>query len=353
MEAKKSPKIRDVALRAGVSPATVSNVLAGRATVNPALAERVRAAVRELGYEVHRFASQLRSGKSHVVAVIVPSLENPFFTSLIASIERHARGQGYDIVVASANDDEAVERARLAALLSWRPLGVVIVPCTDAFGSRSVLAAAGVPHVVVDRVVEGLAGVDAVTVHNRAAAGLAAEHLVGLGHRDVLVVASTLGLGNIRERWAGVRGVFARAHRGEPAVLEVGLDFEEATRRLVAHLERRPCPTGIIALTNFVTLGAMAALAQLTLRVPEQVSLVGFDDYVWMRAATPPVTAVRQPIDDLGAVAVRLLGRRIRGDLVAPSRIRLACELVERGSTRRIGPARVRRQDLPQLKRAT
>ncbi len=93
----------------------------------------MRAAAAALDYRIDRAASQLRSGKARVVAVLVPSLENPFFTSIVAGLERAANREGYDIIVASANDDAAIEAARLAALLSWRPSGVIVIPSTDAF----------------------------------------------------------------------------------------------------------------------------------------------------------------------------------------------------------------------------
>ena len=340
----KTPTIRDVAARARVSAATVSNVLANRATVNAELAARVRSAVRELGYEVDRLAAQLRSGRSRVVAVLVPSLENPFFTSIIASIERQARRGGFEIIVASssdqegANDQEDFERARLAALLSWRPLGVVVLPCSDGFANRSALHQAGVPYVVVDRIVEGHSAVDVVGIDNAAAAAQAAEHLVRLGHRDLLISASSLELANVRERCAGIRRVLRDAGLREPALLQGGFTFESVAERLRAWLAHHRRPTAIIALTNFATLGVLSALGSLSLRVPEHLSLVGFDDYAWMRAATPSITAVRQPVDSIGAEAVKLLEARIQGDGGPPRAVRLACELFERASTRRIGP---------------
>jgi LacI family transcriptional regulator len=340
--AGKPPSIRDVATRAGVCTATVSNVLANRSSVNPTLAERVRSAVRDLGYEVDRAASQLRSGRSRVVAVVVPSLENPFFTSIIASIERHLRPDGYDIVVASSGDQEDVERARLAALLSWRPLGVIVIPCSDAFENRAVLRDARVPYVVVDRVVQQTSGVDSVSVDNQAAGALAAEHLVGLGHRNVLIFASSLRLANIRERCAGVRRAFAASGLPEPSILEAGFVLEAVSEKLEGWLVRHRRPSGIIALTNFATLGAMSALAKLSIRVPDQVSLVGFDDYVWMRAASPAITAVRQPVDHIGSEAVKRLRSRIREDDAPPVSVHLACDLVVRASTGRPHPAGAR-----------
>jgi DNA-binding LacI/PurR family transcriptional regulator len=337
MVSGKPPTIRDVASRAKVSIATVSNVLANRKSVNPALVDRVRAAVKDLRYQPDRAASQLRSGRSRVVAVLVPSLENPFFTSIIASIERHLRRDGYDIVIASSNDQEDVECARLATLLSWRPQGVVIVPCTDAFASRSMLQGASVPFVVVDRVVEEISGVDVVGVDNHGAGALAADHLVKLNHRNVLVFASSLKLANIRQRLAGIRRVFSRAGLPEPAILDAGYTFEMVAERLEGWLSHHRCPTGVIALTNFVTLGVVSALSDLSIGIPDQVSLVGFDDYVWMRATTPPLTAIRQPVDHIGAEAVKLLQSRLQGDDSPPTAVRLACEMVERASTRRLG----------------
>lgn len=339
MASGKPPTIHDVAARAKVSAATVSNVLAKRKTVNAKLAERVRKAVVDLKYEVDRAASQLRSGRSRVVAVLVPSLENPFFTSIIASIERHLRRDAFDILIASSNDQEDVERARLTALLSWRPQGVVIVPCTDAFASRELLVGAKVPYVVVDRVVEGISGVDVVGVDNQGAGALAAEHLVKQGHQNVLVFASSLKLANIRERLAGIRRVFSKAGLPEPAILDAGYTFEMVAERLEGWLAHHRRPTGIFALTNFVTLGVVSALSELSIRIPDDVSLVGFDDYVWMRATTPPLCAVRQPVDHIGAQAVSLLQHRLSGSDSPPTEVRLACELVERASTRHLGRA--------------
>lgn len=334
---RKPATMRDVALRAGVSPATVSNVLGQRKPVDPALAERVRRAAAELDYEIDRAASQLRSGKAQVVAILVPSLENPFFTSLIAAVERSLAADGYDIIVASSGDDAATERKRLAALLSWKPAGAVVVPSTDRFAARGLLDGSRVPYVIVDRVAED-PGADAVTVDNEAAAAAAARHLLGLGHRELLVVASSLALANIRERCEGVRAVWRAAGLPEPALLEVGLSFDEIAERIDAHLERHGRPTAVLALTNFATLGVIAAFGRLGIAIPADVSLVGFDDYAWMGVATPSITAVAQPVERMGAAAWECLRARIAGGATPPSRLKLSCRLEIRQSTRAVGP---------------
>lgn len=332
--------MREVAARAGVSTATVSNVLSGRKAVDPVLAERVRAAAAALDYRIDRAASQLRSGKARVVAVLVPSLENPFFTSIVAGLERAANREGYDIIVASANDDATIEAARLAALLSWRPSGVIVIPSTDAFPGRRTIEAAGVPYVVVDRVA-GDDWADAVMVDNAGAARLAADHLLGLGHARVLVAASSLALANIRERCDGIAAAFAgfsRSGLDAPEVIEVGLTFDTVAERLEAWLAARGRPSAIIALTNFATLGVLAALSRLGIRVPDDVSLVGFDDYAWMRAAAPSITAVRQPVDRMAEEAWRRLVGRLADEAGPPLRLRLPCSLEVRASTRAVAP---------------
>lgn len=335
---KQPVTMRDVAARAGVSAATVSNVLSGRRGVDPALAERVRAAARALDYRVDRLASQLRTGRARVVAMLVPSIENPYFTALIAALERLVRADGYDLVVASAADSDAVERERLTALLGWRPAGLIVTPTGDGFSGRDLVAEARLPYVVLDRVADA-PGADSVTIDNEAAAGLAARHLIGLGHADILVVASTLKLANIRERAAGIAAAYATLGRPPPSVLEGGLTFEAIGARLRAHAAVAGRPSAIIALTNFATLGVLAALAEEGLDVPGDVSLIGFDDYAWMRVARPSITAVAQPIEALAEAAWQRLQAAFDGPPTPPRRLMLAAKLEIRGSTRAIGPA--------------
>lgn len=336
MAERKRPSIREVALMAGVSVATVSNVLGGRKTVTSALAARVNEAVKTLGYQADRAASQLRSGRARVIAVLVPSLDNLFFTSIVAALEQAVQSEGYDIIVASSNNDAQTERKRLSALLSWRPAGVMILPVDDKFEALDLLEASESPFVVVDRLPLRLHA-DTVAVDNQHAAVLACNHLVALGHRDLLVVASSLKLANIRARISGIRRAFRQAGLPEPKIVESGLTLETASSQLAAWLATNERPTGIIALTNFTTIGVIASLNQFGLRIPDDVSLVGFDDYVWMQAATPTITAIRQPVEQLGAQAWSCLRERIEDGRTELKAMRLQCSLQVRGSTARAG----------------
>jgi LacI family transcriptional regulator len=330
--------MRDVAKLAGVAIATVSNVLTGAKPVNRELAARVEAAVASLGYERDRAASQLRGGKTRIIAVLVPSLDNPFFTSIISGLEQAVQQHGYDLIVASSTDNAAIERTRLAALLSWRPAGLIIVPTNDAFEGQAVLDGGHTPFVIVDRLPPGLK-TDTVSVDNRQAAMLAAHHLAALGHSRVLVVASTLNLANIRARVEAIRQTFRKARLPPPSLLEAGHTMDMVSGRLATWMAVNDRPSAMIALTNFTTISIISWLGQHYLKIPTDMSLVGFDDYAWMQGSSPAITAVRQPVAQLGAEAWRCLRERIEEGRTSPRTIRLQCDLQVRGSTARAIPA--------------
>jgi|SRR6266545_801343 len=330
---RRRPNIHDVAARAGVSAGTVSNVLTGRRAVVPKVAARVRAAVARLGYVTDVAASHLRSSQSTVVGVLVPDLTNRFFASFVGLVESFVRADGYRVLVASSGADGAMEAAELRALTAWKPAGLIVIPCDDRFVSRQVLAGTGIPVVVADRFDERSA-YDAVGVDNAGAVSEAAAHLIRLGHRRVLVVASTLELYNVRQRVSGARAAFAASARvGAPKLVEVGSRLEPAANALFARLGRAPRPTGIVALTNTATLATLKALSRRGIRVPEDISLVGFDDDDWMEVVRPAITAVRQPMAELARTAWRRLRERLAGDASRPLRFQLSCTLALRDST--------------------
>ena len=330
--------IKDVARVAGVSTATVSNVLAGRVAATPIVANRVREAAQALGYVADRSASQLRSGKTRIITVLVPNLTDPFFAAVIAELERLAQAEGFDIIVASSNADEEVETARLRALLSWRPSGVVVVPHRDDFPARVMLDELDLPYVVVDRAASNLS-VDAVVTDNHAASAAAAAHLLDHGHRDVLVVTSTFRLENIRQRFQGAADCFVERGLPVPPSLQVGLTFETVADRLGAWLAENQRPTAFLAVTNFVTMGILAHLARVGLSVPGDISLVGYDDFPWMQASSPGITAVRQDVTGLAARTWDILERRIAGNTAGFDRVTVQSRLIPRESVRAIGPA--------------
>ncbi len=329
------PSIRTVAALAGVSTATVSNVLNARRSVAPDLVARVQSAVAELGYIADLGASRLRSRRSTVVGVVVPDIANPFFGTLVAALEDAARRDGYDLLVVSSGEDPALETARLRTLLTWRPAGLIVAPCDDRLAGRALVQAAGVPMVCADRVPADPA-FDVVTVDNRTIAAEVGRHLVATGRRRILIAAANLAIGNNRDRCAGVRDT------AEPAgatveIIEVGVRLAESRARLTRRLTFGPVPDALFTLNNVGTVAALSALAEVRLAVPEDLALVGFDDAEWMRAVSPPLSTVHQPLEQMARAAWGRLMARIGGDTSPPHHLRLACRLDSRASS---APAR-------------
>lgn len=332
--------IKDVAARAGVSIATVSNVFSGSKPVNAELQTRVRKAARELSYEVDRAASQLRSGQTRVVGVLVPDLDDAFFTSLVSQIEVLAQRDGYDILVGSSRDDITIEQSRLRALLAWRPSGLIAVPCSDTVPAALEKEVGRLPMVFADRVPPQGSIVDTVAIDNREAGEIAARHLLKHGHRDVVLAASNLGISPIRERVRGASEVITCRTGRAPTVVELGSNAERGAAVFAEWLERHERPSAVMALTNVTTLSTLSACARLKIDIPDPVSLIGFDDYPWMSARKTALTAIRQPVADIAEEAWRQLRERMSGEVAPPRSVILKASLQTRDSVRwRIGQA--------------
>ena len=329
---EKHNSINDVARMAGVSPATVSNVLTGRKRVSAKLVKKVEAAVKALDYRADPRASMLRSGEAKIIAVIVPDLDNAFFTSVVSAVEQCLGPEAYEVIVASSHGEEEVEKSRLKAILAWRPAGLIVIPCSDEFAGRQLIESSKTPYVIADRVTENLSS-DTVSVDNEGAGAIGARHLIDLGHKDILVVASSLSLANIRQRCSGAAEALRSHGLPQPAIAELGFSIDEASARLSKWFDENPRPTAIQALTNFTTLSALTAFAERSLRMPRDISLIGFDDYTWMRARATPLTAIFQPVREMGRALWETLNARIKGDISPAKHVVFPCEIRVRASS--------------------
>src|SRR5271166_3753757 len=339
---EKRPTIRDVALRAGVSVATASNVVNGNRPVGEASRRRVVEAIEALGYRLDRAASALRGQSTRLVGMVVPDINNVFFAGLVDRVEREAERDGYDLLIASSSEDPAVERRRVEALIARRIDGLVVVPARD----DSMLSLKGdggprlPPTVLLDRGSDS-AGFDTVRADCEAGGYAAARHLIGLGHRDIAILSQSKQLKNIEERIAGARRALGEAGLPErERVVCGGHDLESLRGAIEMELHRADRPTAIFALTNVCALASIKAARGLGLEIPGDVSIVGFDDFDWMLALRPYLTTVAQPIEDFASASWRLLMRRLSGAGTSDvERIELPCTLKVREST---GAARPR-----------
>lgn len=332
--ARRPVSIKEVADAAGVSTATVSNVFSGKKPVNADLAARVREVAAKFGYRVNRAASNLRSGQSRVVTVMVPDLSDPYFTSLVTEIEANAQQDGYQVIVANSKDDAETQRGRVSALLSWQPDGMIVIPIADEIPEQLLAVKDEVPIVITDRGIE-TEHFDVVRVDNAAAGEMVASHLLALGHRKILVVASDMRLCGVRDRCNGAIKRL-KAAGAESELVEVGPVPLRGAEHLTRWLRKNSMPTAIFAVTDMTTLATLTCLAELKAEVGRDVSIVGYDDYPWMLARRTPITAVRQPIEEIARASWSRLMRRMNGDATAINDAPLACELRVRASSQPI-----------------
>jgi DNA-binding LacI/PurR family transcriptional regulator len=325
--------IKRVADRAGVSIATVSRVGADPGTVSEELRRRVEEAARALNYRPSRAARLLRGATSQAVGVVIPDLENPFFTAVVRGIDLALQAAGYTLLLGNSDEDPERERNMLAMLQAEGVAGIVFVPINPARGAYQEVLEPPLHIVAVDRSPVNLRS-DLVTVDNVAGTRSGVAHLIALGHRDVALLGGPLRHSTATQRERGYEQALREA--GLPARPELihRADFREGggyegMKALLALPQR---PTAVFVANNLMTLGAFRALHEAGVRIPEELAVVGFDDMPWATSLNPPLTAVSQPSQEIGSAAADLLLDRIARPDRAIRQLILETTLVVRAS---------------------
>ncbi|MCX4991706.1 MULTISPECIES: LacI family DNA-binding transcriptional regulator [unclassified Streptomyces] len=328
----------DVARRAGVSIATVSHVLNGTRPVLPQTRQAVLDAIDELGYTPNTLARSLVTSRTRSIGLAVSAISNPYFTEILQGVEAGALEHGYGLLIADPHDDPEHER-KVAQLLHERRVdGMIIAPSATPAGLLRYLARHDVPTVFLDRLVDPPAGSgfrhDQVGAENTGPMASLVGHLAERGHRRIGLVAGLPGLSTTTERITGYRHGLARA----------GLPYDE---RLVAHGDSRAetadeathrllslgvPPSALVTANNAMTIGALRALRDRGLSVPDDLALCCFDDFSWADLFTPRLTVIAQPSKEVGARAVRLLLERLASPRLESRTVRLPSAFVHRTS---------------------
>jgi len=320
--------ISDVAALAGVSVATVSRALNGKASVDRTLAERVKAAADELGYQPNGLARSLRKRRTSVLALIISDVENPFFTAIARGVEDVALTAGHSVVLCNSDEKLEKERRYLDVAVEEQVAGVVLSP-TGAATDVTALRRRGTPVVAVDRPLEGA---DQVLVDSRAAAREATAHLQAAGYTRIGCVTGPAGIATADQRLAGWRDATGAAHE-----LARNAEYRaDGAHRAATELLSGPDPVDALLVgNNAQAVGVLQAIRESGRRVGRDVGIVAFDDAPWTTLIDPPLTVVAQPAYEMGAAAARMLLDRIADGGHAPVTRTLAARLVERGSSRR------------------
>lgn len=331
--------IKQVAERAGVSIATVSRAFADADAVSKALRDRVYKVARALNYRPSRVARNLRVGTSQAVGVVIPDLQNPFFTGLVRGIEGVLQAAGYTLLLANSDESPARERDVLATFRAEGVAGIIFVPINSGKSTYQQLLAPPVHVVAVDRL-PAASRVDLVTVANAEGTRTAVAHLLAIGHRAIALLGGPSQHSTAVEREEGYRGALREADVAVRADLIYRGDFREAGGYLGIKTllgVRRP-PTAVFVANNLMTLGALRALHEMRRRIPTDVALVGFDDMPWATSLNPPLTAVAQPALEIGEAAAQLFLDRVARPDRPVRHVILETTLIVRASCGAIAP---------------
>jgi LacI family fructose operon transcriptional repressor len=327
------PTNKDVASRAGVSIATVSRVVNGLPNVRPELRRRVLRVVKRLNYQPSRAAQRLRAKRSRVIGLVISDIQNPFFTSVVRGAEDAAYERGYSLVLCDSDEDPEKERLYVDVMRAEGVAGVILATTSEALSHIRNLLAHNIPIVAIDRRIKDRR-VDSVLVANAKGAFLAVEHLLSLGHRRICMV-SMRSIPTGHERQAGyLRALRKYGVRGARSLIRLGVPKPEGGYKLARELlDLEPRPTALFVDNNMMMLGALEAIRESGLRVPEELSVVGFDDMPWATLLHPPLTTVAQPTNELGRRAVEDLLERLDQPNKPVSHVQLMPKLIIREST--------------------
>ncbi|WP_308491904.1 LacI family DNA-binding transcriptional regulator [Microbacterium terrisoli] len=327
--------VKDVAARAGVSVGTVSNVLNRPQHVSAATAERVRAAIDELGFVRNDAARQLRAGRSSAVGLIVLDMTNPFFADLTRGAEDVAQAAELAVIVGDGGERPDRERAYLDLFEQQRLRGVLLTPFGDVDERLRALRRRGIPTVLVDRASSDHS-FSSVSVDDRLGGALAVGHLLNRGHRHIAYVAGPRGIAQVEDRLLGARDAAAEHPDARLEVVELtALSIAEGQRAsavlAAGGVDGRP--DAVFAANDLIAIGLLGGLTAAGIRVPEDVALIGYDDIAFAAAATVPLSSIRQPAAQIGATGMRILLDESVDHTLPPRHVTFRPELVVRRST--------------------
>lgn len=335
--------ISDVAKRAGVSAMTVSRVVNNSGPIGADTRRRVEDAIEELGYVPNALGRQLRSKRTKMLGLVLSDITNPYFTTIARGVEDAAHAAGFSVVFCNTDESEADEEQYIRTLVERQVDGILLVPASSSTSTLPLLARRRIPVVILDRRVSGQ-DLDSVGSDSVAGAMTATRHLLELGHRRIAVLSGRREVSTSLDRVVGCRRALVEAGTtlDERYVRYGDLNYGDgngADGYRMAHevLALDPRPTAIVAANNFIAFGALRAIREAGVRVPEELSLVAFDDLPSEWVLEPFLTVISQPAYEIGQVAARLMLDHLGATAsLAPRTVLLPSELVIRRST---GPA--------------
>jgi len=314
---------------------TISAALNNSDYVSADMRSRIEGAIKQLKYRPNDLARGLRLQKTHTIAIIVPDLSNNFFVDLVRGARDYSALTNYTILIGDSRERWLEERHYLDAFHRRRVDGVVRVPAMDAVTKSAKTILGNIPVVYADRYSSARdASVGHVGIDNALAASNATQYLLSLEHRRIAIISGDTSSGTSAERVKGSLQALrsAKIPSDRSMILTGHNDIESGHRHAMELLKRAQPPTAIFCTNNMMALGALAAIQEVGVKCPEEISLLGFDDFYWSTLLRPRLTVVRQPARDLGMFAAQMLIDHIEGRPSVATPVLLATQLIIRDS---------------------
>jgi LacI family transcriptional regulator len=325
--------IKEVAAEAGVSTATVSRVLAGQDGVKEQVRDRVSQAVAKLDYHPNRLARGLRLGHRKVIGVIIPDLQNPFFTGVVHGVEAELYSAGYTLQIGHSDGLAEREQEQFRILRGEGVAGLVFMPGDRPGANYESIRTWEIPVVAIDRSPGGLE-VDLVCANNREGMRQAVNHLLCLGHREIGLLNGPEGINVSQERLGGYQDALRNAGIAMREAFIIHSDFRQlgGHTAMARFLDMAKPPKAVVVANNLMTLGALQAIHERGIRIPEELAVVCLDDMPWATSLRPPLTAVAQPVEALGRTGAQVLLERLKDPKRLVRQVVLPTRLMVRAS---------------------
>ena len=304
--------IKDVAKKVNVSATTVSRVIHGNPKVSSEVREKVLKAIKDLNYVPNGNARAIIKKRTNVIGLVFTDISNPFYPPLLRGIENTINKSNFSLILCNTDEDPIKEEKFLRILLEKCIDGLIIVPTKSNVPFLKTYEVRRIPIVCVDRIVENIK-TDSVVVDNFHGAYIATQHLIQNGHKRIAIVGGDQGIYTISERLNGYLRALEEHNLSLDASLHAmgGFTIEDFVNSTIKLFSFPKPPTAIFSAGNLATVGIYIALNKLQKNIPKDVAVIGFDDLTWVEALNPPLTAVSQPIYQIGATAAQLLLQRL------------------------------------------
>jgi len=335
---RRKTNIKDIANNTNLSITTVSRVLNGKAKqyrISEKSQKKILNAAEALNYIPNQIAVNLQSGKTKTIALIIPSLINPFFSRIAGQINLELQRMGYFTLISDSDENLEIEKEELNQVISRNVDGIIIIPCGDTPDQLKLIQDRKIPVVCLDRYIEGM-DIPFVSTDNFQGAYLATKLFIKNGHSTIACIQGIESSMPNKLRIKGFKAALKEAGIKISSISGYDFSVQNGYTETLLLLHNKVKPTAIFAMSNTIALGCMKALKENNYRIPEDMSLIAFDDHPYLDYLSTPLTCVAQPVDDICKIAVRMLFNRIKNEEIKADQVFLQPHIKFRESVKQL-----------------